>query len=201
VSLNLTPGERVVAIVNTLYIAVFGSIAAGRSNHEFLMYAGVIVALFVLILIRQPRTKFPPIILWGLTCWGFAHMAGGNLFVGDAVLYEWQALPGLLRFDQLVHFFGFGTATLVCHHLLSPHLNPNRTRGFGFWCLVVMMGCGVGSLNEIVEFIAVLSIPETGVGGYENTMWDMAFNLLGASTAAAFLAFRSNPNQHQPKTG
>ncbi len=53
-----------------------------------------------------------------------------------------------------------------------------------------MMGLGVGGLNEIVEFIAVLTIPETGVGGYDNTLWDMVFNLLGACAAAASLRTR-----------
>jgi hypothetical protein len=42
-------------------------------------------------------------------------------------------------------------------------------------------------LNEVVEFIAVLTIPNTNVGGYENTGWDLVANLVGASTAVLMI--------------
>jgi len=38
-------------------------------------------------------------------------------------------------------------------------------------------------INEIVEFLAVVNLPETGVGGYHNTVLDMIFNLGGAALA------------------
>jgi hypothetical protein len=44
---------------------------------------------------------------------------------------------------------------------------------------------GFGALNEVVEFAATLLVPETNVGGYVNTGWDMVSNLVGATTAAA----------------
>jgi hypothetical protein len=57
---------------------------------------------------------------------------------------------------------------------------------------------GFGALNEVIEFIAVLTIPHTNVGGYINTGWDLVFNLLGALTAAAAIRWhyarvRQNP--------
>ena len=39
---------------------------------------------------------------------------------------------------------------------------------------------GVGALNEIIEFIAVLSVPDNNVGGYYNTVLDIVFNTIGA---------------------
>jgi len=36
----------------------------------------------------------------------------------------------------------------------------------------------------VVEFIAVLTIPNTNVGGYENTGWDLVANLTGTVVAA-----------------
>jgi len=48
--------------------------------------------------------------------------------------------------------------------------------------LVVLMGSGIGAVNEIIEFIAVKSVPETNVGGYDNTLWDLIFNLFGGSS-------------------
>jgi putative membrane protein len=42
---------------------------------------------------------------------------------------------------------------------------------------------GLGALNEIVEFAAVVASPSTGVGGYYNTALDLVFNGLGATLA------------------
>jgi hypothetical protein len=49
---------------------------------------------------------------------------------------------------------------------------------------------GVGALNEVVEFLATRLLPETNVGGFENTGWDLVFNTHGAS-AAAVLIYRA----------
>jgi hypothetical protein len=49
-------------------------------------------------------------------------------------------------------------------------------------------GCGFGAFNEVVEFIAVLTIPNTNVGGYENTGWDLVANLVGSVSAAILIA-------------
>jgi hypothetical protein len=43
---------------------------------------------------------------------------------------------------------------------------------------------GFGALNEVIEFIAVLTLPNTNVGGYENTGWDLVANLVGTIIAA-----------------
>jgi hypothetical protein len=42
----------------------------------------------------------------------------------------------------------------------------------------------------VIEFIAVLTIEGTNVGGYENTGWDLVANLVGV-VIAAFLIWRS----------
>ena len=96
----------------------------------------------------------------------------------------------ILRYDQVVHLFGFGVATLICHHLLTPYLRENLMNRRTLLILVVLMGSGVGAINEIVEFLAVLTVPETHVGGYENTLLDMVFNLMGAMIAAGWIARR-----------
>jgi uncharacterized membrane protein YjdF len=174
----------------------------GRSNYEFLLYVAVILVVAGLILFSQPRIRFGPPVLWGLTVWGFLHMAGGNVAVGDGVLYGMTLVPivervapdgepfVLLRYDQLVHTFGFGVATLVMHHLLRPQLRPARRTAPSLFIMVILIGCGVGAANEVIEFAAVLIFPETGVGGYYNTALDLVFNLLGATLAATWLAVR-----------
>ncbi|MBI4716783.1 MAG: DUF2238 domain-containing protein [Planctomycetes bacterium] len=192
----LTRREVPLLVANLIYVPVFTIIALRKHNYEFLMYVAVVLVIAAWILWQQRRVRFGRAILWGLTLWGLLHMAGGNIAVGDGVLYGVRLLPlserhHILRYDQVVHMFGFGVATLVAHHLLSPHLRGGLRRGAMFWMLVALMGCGFGALNEVIEFVAVLSLPQTGVGGYENTLWDLVFNLLGSVLAASWLARRA----------
>lgn len=51
-----------------------------------------------------------------------------------------------------------------------------------------MAGLGVGALNEIIEFFATVVVPETGVGGYENTALDLVADLIGALSATTLIA-------------
>jgi uncharacterized membrane protein YjdF len=191
----LARNERPILIVNLLYISVFTAMALRHSNYEFVLYAGVVIAIVLSILAMQSRIRFDRAILWGLSIWGLLHMAGGNLAVGDGVLYEVMLIPlipshDILRYDQVVHFFGFGVATLVCHHLLRPYLRTDIGRRGLIAVLIVLMGSGLGAVNEILEFMAVIVVPETGVGGYTNTLLDLVFNLAGAVAAVLWLACR-----------
>jgi hypothetical protein len=47
---------------------------------------------------------------------------------------------------------------------------------------------GLGAVNEIIEFAAVLGLPDTNVGGYLNTGLDLVFNAIGAIIAMALAA-------------
>ena len=186
----ITRRELPILVVNLLYITTFALVALRGRNYEFLLYTGIVLLVAALVLWRQRTVKFTPLILWSLTIWGLLHMAGGNLRVAGDVLYGLQLIPVILRYDQLVHAFGFGTATLVCHHLLLPYLNLEGANWGVLAVLIVLMGCGVGAMNEIIEFFAVVVMPETGVGGYDNTMLDLVFNLIGALLAVTYLTWQ-----------
>lgn len=197
----LSRRELPILVANLIYIPVFAIMALRHSNYEFILYVGVIVAVGTWIVCKQRAVQFDRTILWGLTIWGLMHMAGGNLRVGDGVLYGLELLPivprfHILRYDQVVHAFGFGVATLVCHHLLRPYLKDGIGHRRALAVLVALMGLGVGAVNEIVEFVAVLTIPETGVGGYDNTLWDLVFNSVGAVAAVTMLTATGKLGRH-----
>lgn len=175
-----------VILFSAAYMALFVSMAMTRKNYEFVLYAGVVLVLAAWILVKQRTVQFDQVVLWGLSLWGLMHMAGGNIRAGSDVLYNVQLVPGVLRYDQLVHALGFGAATLACFHVLKGMLKPDAPRRVTLLILVVLMGCGLGAINEIVEFVAVKLVPETNVGGYENTLWDLVFNLIGSSVAAVW---------------
>ena len=190
-----------------LLAALVGVVLMG--NGEFVFYLVVMFVLLSVVIIIHQRVHFSRIVLWGLSLWGALHMAGGLLPVpanwpinGEIrVLYSLWLVPGYLKYDQLVHAFGFGVTTLVCwaglQSILRPHLPPGAqlrpTLGMVMLCAAAAMG--FGAMNEVVEFAATLLVPETNVGGYSNTGWDLVANMVGAVSVATWLYLRGNPKR------
>ena len=170
-----------------------------QGNKEFIFYVVVMLVLIGAVTLVHRAVSLTSALLWALSIWGLLHMAGGLVplptgwpYNGDqAVLYSWWIIPQKLKYDQIVHAYGFGTTTWVCWHSLKSILKRTDDLQlkptFGLLVLSSAAGAGFGALNEVVEFIAVLTIPNTNVGGYENTGWDLVANLVGASTAALMI--------------
>lgn len=57
----------------------------------------------------------------------------------------------------------------------------------GLLTLAAAAGMGFGALNEVIEFFMTLLVPETNVGGYINTGWDLVANLVGALIAVSLI--------------
>lgn len=190
----LKRGQLLLLIANIILIIVFLFLAVARKNYEFIIYWGVIVFFFILILITLKKTRFPNTILWGLTIWALLHLIGGLAEYADGIVFYKLVIIEIfrnsnfviLKYDQFVHAFGFGITTLIAHHLIKPYLGK-KVRWSVYSVLLVLMGMGAGVLNEIIEFLAVLAVPETGVGGYYNTMWDIVFNTIGAIIAVVWI--------------
>jgi len=187
----MTPGVWAVAAFTALYVAVATPAAWMSGNGEFIFYILVMLLLGGLIAAVHVRVKFATALLACLSAWGLMHMAGGLAPVPERwpidgeqrVLYSWWLIDGRLKYDQIVHAFGFGVTTWACWQALShSHRSIRPTAGVLLLCAVG--GMGFGALNEVVEFVATLTMPETNVGGYENTGWDLVFNAAGATLAA-----------------
>ena len=178
-----------VTLFTLLYIAaaVIGATMSG--NSEFIFYIVVMVVLTAVIVTAHLRIKLPIIMLWCFSIWGLAHMAGGLVPVPDGwpingdkrVLYSLWLVPELLKYDHIVHAYGFGITTWLCWLGLSSAfqgrgLTPAPSIGLLLLCWAG--GMGFGALNEVIEFVAVLCMPDTNVGGYINTGWDLDGNLL-----------------------
>lgn len=184
-----------ILIVNICFLLFFAVLFCFRKNYEFLMYIGVIIFFLFIIIATNEKVHYPNSVLWGLTLWAFLHMSGGGLYVRGIKLYEIMILPisgtyQIFRFDQLVHIIGFGVATLVMYYILKPVLIPGLNKWAALSIIIVMSGLGVGALNEIVEFLATVILPETGVGGYINTSLDLVADLIGAIFALIFIRVR-----------
>jgi hypothetical protein len=201
--MNDRPPPRLLPLIAFTAIYMFAAVAGAmlQGNREFVFYIVVMLVLIgVVTLIHRALTLTAP-LLWALCIWGLLHMAGGLVplpqswpFNGEqAVLYSWWIIPQWLKYDQIVHAYGFGVTTWACWQGLKTflqrgfgiHLKPT----FGMLVICAAAGVGFGALNEVVEFIAVLTIPDTNVGGYENTGWDLVANLCGATVAALVIRF------------
>ena len=187
-----------VATFTSAYLTGALLIAVLRGNLEFLLYIAVMLALIVAVWLVHRCVVLNGPVLWGLSVWGLAHMAGGLLLVPEGwpveaesrVLYSLWIFPGRLKYDHVVHAYGFGMTTWMCWQALraaiwrrAGEVSPT----VGLMVLSAAAGMGLGALNELVEFAATLLIPETNVGGYLNTGWDLAANLFGAAVATILI--------------
>lgn len=196
----LKKGQKLILIINLIGIFVFTLLFLSRQNYEFLIYIAVIIFFLLLILLTNEKVNYPNIVLWGLTVWAFLHMSGGGIYVRGKKLYELILIPligdpyYILKYDQFVHMVGFGIAALAMYYLLKSRLKKNN-QWVAVSVVIIMAGLGVGALNEILEFIATVITPETGVGGYINTSLDLVFNLIGAILAMAFIIIKEKVSQ------
>jgi uncharacterized membrane protein YjdF len=186
--MQIRKGQLSIFIVILVSLIVFGGIFLAKKNYEFIIYIGVIIFFLLLIAATSQRVYYPNALLWSLTAWAILHMAGGALYINGTRLYEIMLVRlsndiPIFRHDQFVHIFGFGTATVVMYYVLKPLLRENLDRFWALSIIVIMAGLGVGALNEILEFITSVFIPESGVGGYLNTSLDLVADLIGAVLA------------------
>lgn len=186
---RLTRAETSVALFTLAYVAGFTAYFLSIGNYEFIVYVVTMAILIALVGGSLRKAEYPPAMLWALSAWGLAHMAGGGVPVQGEVLYNLQLVRlvdtnqfFILKYDQLVHAYGFGVTAWVLHHLMTRHF-PD-TRGTATALVYPVIGAmGLGAVNEMIEFVAVLSVPETNVGGYYNTALDLVFNAGGAVAA------------------
>jgi len=191
---TIKQGQLPILITNIIALAIFLFIFLKRENYEFVMYIGVILFFLGLILFTNKKVDYNNTVLWGLTLWSLMHMSGGGLYIGGTKLYELILIPlvgepyNIFKYDQLVHIVGFGVATMLMFHLAKPSLGKVRPVSLGI--VIVMAGLGVGAINEIIEFFATVVMPNTGVGGYENTSLDLVADLVGGLLALLFIKLK-----------
>ena len=195
---RLTRAEWAVLGFTLTYMAVALVASLMGGSGEFLMYLAIMAVLVAVVVSVHLRIGLHDAALWGLSLWGLAHMAGGLMPVPASwpvngpphVLYNLWLVPGLLKFDQAVHAYGFGLVTWICWQGLQRAFAGRGVTArptIGLLTLCVAAGTGFGAANEVVEFVATRVLAETNVGGYVNTGWDLVANLVGCLVAAVLI--------------
>lgn len=195
-----SPLPKGVILFSLAYLLPAIAVAVSSGNGEFVFYSVVMVLLMAAVIAVHRNVNLSPAVLWGLSLWGAVHMAGGLVPLPESwpangphrVLYSWWLIPTYLKFDQVVHAYGFGVTTFVCWQGLRacvrtycPEIRLAPTAGALLLSAAASMG--FGALNEVVEFAATLLLPSTNVGGYVNTGWDLVSNLVGCLVAAVII--------------
>lgn len=181
--------EKFVVYFTFFYTMAFSINALLRGNVEFIYYTALMLLSISIILFINRRMHFYPIVLMSLSGIGLLHLLGGNLWIGETRLYDYFFMPGVFRYDNFVHMLGSAIMVMLAHELLMPILDNNfEKRHSYFILLLVLVGMGLGAINELVEFFAVL-IFNVGkqVGDYTNTLLDLLFNTVGSTCMAIFL--------------
>ena len=173
-------------------------IAVTKRNAEFLYYGGTLLVIGGGIILLDRRVRLPLFVLWGLFLWLILHLAGGMIDVPkdmvdtgmtNYTLYNVRLMPWLPRYDQCVHAFGFFVSSLAAWRgiyvasgrTLKPTFGPRLGAG--------LMGLGCGAVNEVIEFVGTRLMPDTNVGDFVNTGWDLVSNSVGALIAMLTIRF------------
>jgi len=194
--LEMKKNSFYLVVFNLAYILGFIIYYIAIADYEFLVYVSFINILFLLVLVTINKTKFTNSILWLLSIAGFLHLFSGEIKINGAVLYQLDIVhiigsgdSFVLRFDQVMHFYGMFVMTIVAYHLISLYLAKDKNSNFIYFA-AFFIGLGWGALVEIGEFITVLLFKYTGVGGYFNNALDLVFDALGALSAIILLYFK-----------
>lgn len=170
-------------IASAALLLAFILAALARANHEFLFYAAALVPVLGVLALLDRRLDFSGPGLWAFNAWLLLHLLGGMASVGGVRLYDLVLVRLLgppydvLRYDQAVHVFCYVAIAILVHEAVSRLVTG---RPLAVAVLTVLAASGIGGLNEILEFTAVIVVGGTGVGGYVNNALDLVANLLGA---------------------
>lgn len=187
--MELKKESRLILIFTVAYFVFFTLMSVIWKNYEFLYYIGVMSLLLILIVLYYKKLHLSPIILWSLSILGLMNVAGGNVNIYGTRLYDFWIIEGILKYDNIMHALSIFIATFVAYNIISPHLDlKTKHHPILFSLLLILIALGIGSLNEISEFIAVVFLgAQEEVGDYFNNALDLVFNLLGSIIAVFFI--------------
>lgn len=168
------------------YLLFFTVLSIIKGNYEFLYYSIIMGILIGITVLYHKKLHLSKHVLIGLTILGALHIFGGNIHLFGTRLYDLYLIPGIFRYDNLVHSFGIYVATFVIYSLVHPHLDKRKKHNMWLLAIIlILMAMGAGAMNEILELGAVMFLGAAKqVGDYFNNAFDLVFNFLGASLAS-----------------
>jgi len=183
--------NHLILIFTIVYLVAFTANAFFWGNFEFLYYISLMVVLIFLIIIFNKQLHLAFFILFNLSILGFLHLLGGNFYFWDLRLYDLYFIEGFIRYDNVIHTYATFIGTIALYSLLSNFIDERiRQRYIIFSIILILMAIGMGTIVELVEFLAVVFFnAQERVGGYFNNALDLFFNTVGAIAATIIIYF------------
>lgn len=182
---------KAIVIFTALYLIFFVLVAFFHHNYEFMFYSFIIAVLIVFAIIYNKQLNLNILTIILLVILLMLHALGCNIYLSGAKLYDTWLMPGILKYDNIVHFFGGAVAAFLVYYWLVPNLSRSllKNKIFLFIALIIA-AMGLASFNELSEYSAVVLFNNTGVGDYKNNSLDFFFNFLGSSITLLYLIIR-----------
>jgi uncharacterized membrane protein YjdF len=157
---------------------------------EFFIYAVAILGGIIFLWWTFRDRSFDGRLLVLLQVGILMHFSGAFVQIGAGRLYDAHILG--IRYDKYVHFVNaFAAAYLVSWIFRNEGVPATFITGLALLLTVL----GLGAVIEIVEYGVMLTIPDNGVGGYDNNMQDLLSNFCGSLT---FLMARAVVGRPRP---
>ncbi|MDD5253502.1 MAG: DUF2238 domain-containing protein [Candidatus Nanoarchaeia archaeon] len=174
-------------IYSILFMLIFTIFFVLKGNYEFLYYTALMSFVILFFVIFYKKFNFPVLSMLGLTILLTLHILGGHINIGNTRLYDFWIIPGVLKYDNPVHFFGIFTVAFMINHIIKPHLKNNLKKSTWFF-YIILMSLGVAGFYEILELVPSIWLgAKNQVGDYLNNALDLVFGLLGAMTAGLYI--------------
>ena len=176
---------RKAIIASYLLLAVFVILSIVQKNAEFMIYAGVLIPVVLIVHYTDNLFTYKNIFLWGFAIWMLMHLLGGlAVWNGtrfyDLILFDIVGEPySILKYDQVVHFYCYVVIAGLLSSVVKKVVTVRASKPTVF-IITVLAATGIGAINEIIEFLPVVLFASPGPGGYINTAIDLIMNFLGS---------------------
>lgn len=180
-------------------LAAFAVLAAVNESRGFVLWrnyalSGLVLGGIVTWILYRWDVRVPRYIQWVIVAGMLLHYGGGSLGSPDPYrmgLLGYHGINGAYHvhswWDNLTHFVGVGAGTMASAYLLDAYHTRRGLAwgGWWLWSLAVLTGLAMGVGVELYEYLGKSAFQTIDQGGYENTMRDLHFNVLGATLGGA----------------
>ena len=91
--LGIKKEQWLVAIAGLILLVYYSIFYSSRSNSEFMLYVGIMIFFFAVLLLTNKKVKYSNGLLWGLFIWALMHMLGGSVMINGGRLYDTILIP------------------------------------------------------------------------------------------------------------
>jgi len=168
-------------IFTIIYLGYFLYRAFVIGNREFAGYIFMFILLFILANLFFEKYVRQYIYLYSFIV-GFLllHILGGIIYLDGIKMYDYYFF-GLVRYDWFMHILGGFLSARIAYEMVKENFIYTKNSSQILIMIIIVLAIGVGTLNEIIEFIAVIFLnAQEAVGGYYNNLTDICNNLLGS---------------------